>query len=192
MQLNNNKFQLLESRGRSTPEMEVRREVLKHVYGEEVSIDHAFSFLEYLEWLKANAGNKLNPHHAPQHTPLYHLLHVRHFRLEDFDVQAHNLELEFALPTSKTSQELLSSGHHREKAKTRKKKSLAFLQSKVALDLPRDYPLPQISEKLLTGTPMGELVAEIFAEDLSLYQSLTLDGAMISSLQRFLGIFQTH
>ena len=180
MQNNNSGFLRLADKGKTTPGMEVRLDVLRHVYGEETSIDHGFSFVDYLSWLKANMGGELNPHHSPQHTPLYNLLQIRHFRLDDFNTQIHQLEQEFELKTSRSSRELFSSGHHRAKAKMRKNASLDFLRMNIQLGLPHDYRLPTVNQKLLLGTEMGDLVAEIFEADLDLYQSVTPRSGRIS------------
>ena len=162
----------LKNRGVENNAMRLRMQIVSGLFGEDAGLDTPYSFLEYLQWLKAQALDGLNPHHSPQYSALYDLAQPRHFRLEDFRQATRLLEEEFGLEDSRSSRELFTSKHHKAKTAMPAAQALEALQQGLPLARERDYPLPTVNRELLVGTEMGTLVEEILARDIAIYDSI--------------------
>ncbi len=172
MMLNNGRFLMLAKRGTITPGIRVRQAVLNVVHGDRAELNYPISFRDYLLWLRGQDFSRLDPHHAPQCTPLYRSINVTHYRLEDFDLAIDRLESDFSLHPSGPSRHSFSSGHHRSKSDLPPPEALAFLNNGLPLErFPLEH-LPRVTRKLLEGSGLDLLIEEIFAEDISTYDRI--------------------
>jgi len=178
MILNNSRFPDMVIQDVITPGIRIRQAVLEFIYGESGEFTRPVSFRQYLLWLRQQDLDTLEPHHAPQNSPLYRHIRVRHFRLDDFDVATSQLEAEFSMDNTSSSQHAFSSGHHRRKRDVPIPDSLAFLDNGLPLDrFPLDA-LPRVNRALLAGSWFETMIGEILAEDIALYDTIpTLDQA---------------
>ncbi len=162
----------LQRRGIENNAIRLRRQILEGLYGPETPLATEYSFTDYLRWLELQDPRTLNPHHSTQHSELYELAPVRHYRLEDFGPATRALEQEFGLEDSSRSRDLFSSGHHKPKADLPADQAREALDRGLPLDRKPGYPLPQVTEALLDGTEAGALVARIFARDIAIYRAI--------------------
>lgn len=170
--LHNRFFLRMEKEKASSPGMEVRKSILREVYGADVGIEYPISFLEYLQWLRLQDLDKLEPHHRPQHSPIYDYPNIRHYRLENFSSVSLELEREFDLGDSSAHPGLESVGHHRKKADVSDRIALMILNRSVPLNASAGFQLPKVTKELLEGTEFGDLIGEIFSADIALYDQL--------------------
>jgi hypothetical protein len=162
----------LQNRGVENNAMRLRQQVLRDIYGEDRPLDTPYSFLQYLQWLQAQALDGLNPHHSPQYSALYDVAPVRHYRLEDFKPVINTLEQEFGLRDSSQSSELFTSAHHKPKAPLPRDEALASLLGGLPLARDKDYQLPTVTGELLKGTEMGDIIHSVLAKDLAIYDGI--------------------
>jgi len=172
MELNNRRFSELLEAGRSSPAMEIRRAVLQRAYGEDVPLDYPLSFGDYLDWLAEQDISTVEGHHRQQTGPQYTLPGVRHYRLLEAGKVLARLEEEFGLKRSDTESELFASGHHHAKAPLGAGATKLLLERGVPMNRPKTMPLPSLDRAMLEQLGYGRAIADIFRDDLRLYDSL--------------------
>lgn len=172
MILNHGRYQRMKRRGVISPGIRTRQALVDFVHGEGAELNRPISFRDYLHWLRQQDFSTLDPHHTPQCMPLYRLVPVTFYRLEDFDAAVDRLEQFYALDRSRSERDRFSSGHHRPKTDTTTSAARTFLEQALPLDA---FPLedqPKITRQVLEGTGFESLIREIFAEDIAAYESI--------------------
>jgi hypothetical protein len=172
MELNNRRFGELLEAGRTSPAMEIRGAVLRRAYGEEVPLDYPVSFGDYLDWLADQDILTVEGHHRQQTGPQYRLPGVRHYRLLEAGKVLSALEDEFGLKRSEADSELFASGHHHTRAPLGARATKLLLERGVPMNRPKNMPLPSLDRKMLEQLGYGRAIAQIFRDDLRLYDSL--------------------
>ncbi|MEM1110523.1 MAG: hypothetical protein AAGI11_01325 [Pseudomonadota bacterium] len=162
----------LHARGVENNAMRFRMRVIRDLFGDEASVDTAYSFEQYLDWLETQAPGELNPHHSPQSSTLYDLAQPQHFRLEDFAQVARSLEARYRLRDSSTAGELFTSSHHKAKSAMSREDALATLREGLPLARGRNFPLPQVNKDLLAGTSLGATIGRILERDIAIYEGI--------------------
>ena len=174
MQLNNVRFLLRKKKGQNTPGMALRQRVIDFLHGDGMDFNSPISFREYLDWLKQQAPESLDPHHAPQWTLLDEVIPVSYYRLEDFNQSVDILEQQFSLKKSGAVRNRFSSGHHLKKQLLSRQDALQFLYEAPALTEFGNVSLPVITSDLLEGTELAPLINDLFEKDIALYESLAV------------------
>jgi hypothetical protein len=172
MQLNNVNFLRLEEQGQGTPGLRLRQAILDSVYGQATAIGQALSFRDYLAWLQVQQPEQLDPHHAPQCTPLDAVIPIRYYRLEDFEVIQPQLEHEFRLPRSVTERHRFSGGHHHAKKRVASMQALQFLDRGAPLAQLGQVRLPKVTRKLLQEAGLDAQIKTVLNADITAYDKL--------------------
>lgn len=168
--LSNRFFINFERKGIESMGLRTRQRLLRHVYGDEVSIEYPVSFLDYLGWLEAEWETQDDPHHLPQHSAIYACPGIEHFRLEDFDRVVAELEQRFGLKSSRGK--VFGSGHHRPKSPVADRAALRLLERALPLNPSPQFRLPRVTRELLAGTEFEARIQRLYAQDIALYDSL--------------------
>jgi hypothetical protein len=172
MEVNNRFFIELEDAGRCPPAMNIRKHILRETYGDDVPLDYPVGLGDYLAWLAEQSLATLDKHHCPQSGELYALPGIRHYRLEEAPRAIAQLEAEFGLRPSAGSQAEFASTHHHRKLELAPEATLALLRRGIPLTRSKYVPIPAISRQLLENSEFGELIEQIFREDIRLYDSI--------------------
>jgi len=172
MEINNRFFLRVKKQGRRSPALAIREEILRHCYGEGAPLVYPITFGDYLEWLVQQDIKTVDGHHRPQCGPLYTLTGIRHFRLEDSATVFANLEQEFGLQSSASQHAEFSSGHHHRKHVFDQSAALRLLNRGIPLVREKTVPIPRIDRAILRQFDEAGLIAEIFKDDIALYDSL--------------------
>jgi hypothetical protein len=172
MEINNRFFIGLKEKGKSSPAMKIRELILRECYGEDVPLVYPVTLGDYLQWLARQDKATVEKHHSPQSGPLYSLPGIRHFRLEDSTTVFANLEQQFGLRSSASHDAAFSSGHHHLKQNFDHKAAIKLLNRGIPLARKKSVPLPRIDREILQQFDEGGLIAEIFRDDIALYESL--------------------
>ncbi|MEM1110922.1 MAG: sulfotransferase family 2 domain-containing protein [Pseudomonadota bacterium] len=174
LQINNPKLMRLQARGDSNNVLTLRRRILDDVHGSSSPLDARLRFLTYLEWLKAQNPGSLNRHHRPQISSLYRQCDVNTFRLEQLASIAKRMEEELNLRRSHKHPKMFKTKHSVPKIEADADALSAILEGGVPMSRGKRHPVPAVNRALLEGRPEGALIADIFAEDLALYDSTPL------------------
>ncbi len=172
MEINNRFFIELEDAGRCPPAMQIRKQILRETYGCDVPLDYPVGLGDYLVWLAGQPPAVLEKHHSPQRGELYALPGIRHYRLEDAPRAIAQLEAEFGLRPSVDSQADFASTHHHRKLELGPEATLELLRRGIPLTRSKYVPIPAISRELLAVSEFGELIEQVFREDIRLYDSI--------------------
>jgi hypothetical protein len=175
MEINNRFFVELKERGKSSPAMLIREEILHDCYGDKVPLEHPVALGDYLQWLARQDITKVEKHHRPQSGPLYSLPGIRHFRLEDSATVFAELEQEYALKPSVSQGAAFGSGHHHLKQDFDPKTAIKLLHRGIPLVRKKSAPLPRVDREILQQFDEAGLIAKIFRDDIALYDSLAED-----------------
>ena len=171
MHLNNTRFLLLQDEGQTTPGMLLRQDILEFIYGKPTDIDQPISFPGYLAWLQAQEPATLDPHHAPQVSPLDEAVPASYYRLEDFDHACRLLEKKFSLRSSSAARRHFTSVHHHQKRRTSMAAALRFLSNPPMLSQFSKARIPRITRSLLRETAFDPQIRQLLAGDIALYNS---------------------
>jgi hypothetical protein len=172
MHLQNRHFVKFEKDGIEHVDLNTRYQILRWIYGSEVTAEYPFSFLEYLQWLHGQNIAEVNPHHTPQWTPLYDTPGVSHFRLEEFAEATSRLEKRYAIKSSRQEKGLFSSGHHLRKGRIPEAATLELLKHGIPLAKSEKFIIPEVSRRLLQNTEFGHVIEAIFKKDISFYDAI--------------------
>lgn len=152
--------------------LELRYAILRSIYGFQPPVEYPISFTDYLNWLDTHDISEIEPHHAMQHTALYDLPGVVHYRLEDFEKVIPKLEHEFMLADSSAARTQFSSSHHIQKSPVDSQALMKLLERGVSLSRSPNYFIPEVRRDSLVGTSVGNLIERIFHADIALYESI--------------------
>ena len=172
MHLHNKHFIRLEKDQIYNVGLEVRREVQRFVYGEDVSIEYPFSFWQYLKYLHSMKPSELEKHHSPQYTPIFDIKTVTHYRLEDLNKAFDELEKKFDLQESKEARHRFMSAHHIQKQSVKRRTTLKLLNLGIPLDPSPRFVIPVVNRNHLANTRFGELIEQVFRKDIEIYDTL--------------------
>ena len=172
MHLHNRFYIRFERDGIANAGLDLRYEILRSVYGDVMPVEYPVSFMDYLLWLDGQNVEEIEPHHAAQHTPLYDLPGVTHYRLEDFSDALDVIENRFSLADSSAERDKFSSPHHLQKSAVGRHALMQLFERGISLSRSPNYGIPEVKREQLVGTPYGELIERIFRKDIALYQSI--------------------
>lgn len=172
MHLHNRFYIRFERDGLPHDGLSLRYEILESIYGYRPPVEYPLSFLDYLQWLAAHSINEVEPHHAQQYTPLYDLENVTHYRLEELETVIPRLERDYRLADSGQARTEFTSPHHLEKTAVDRAAAIKLLERGVPLSKSPQYLLPEVNRELLAGTACGELIEQIFKDDIAVYDSI--------------------
>jgi hypothetical protein len=160
-----------------TPYQKIRRNILDGLYGSSVSIEYPLSFQDYLVWLNGQNLETLDPHHRPQFNPLFDVLPVTHFRLDEFASVSAALEKKYNLGSSiALSNGTYSSEHHVDKTALSKKSTMEFLTKGMPVSRSEKFFTPSVTRDILEGSELGDMVELLFPRDMDLYdQTSTIE-----------------
>lgn len=165
-------FIRLTKEGRTTPGMEVRKDILRERYGSDECVEYTFSFLDYLQWLHKQQINSIEIHHRPQITAIHATVKPRYYRLEDFDAAAASIEREFDLASSAGQNASFTAGHHVPKKTVADNVALKLLTTGIPLSRSPAFAIPKVDRHMLIGTIFGDLIQDIFDQDIATYDSV--------------------
>ena len=172
MHINNKAFINQVKRNDISPGCKIRLDVLRHTYGEDVNVEYPLSFLDYLEWVRVQDFERLNPHHTPQFSEIYNYKGIQHYKLECFMEAIDDIEGRFGLRSSEGSRHLFTSGHHTKKNVMSKSVAMKVLGRSFPIGFWSDAPVPTVNQELLEGTVYGKLIEDIFYQDIDIYRSI--------------------
>lgn len=172
MQLHNRFYIRFERDGMPDTGLALRYAILESIYGYRPPVEYPMSFLDYLVWLESANLSDLEPHHAPQRTPLFDLPGVQHHRLEDLEVVIPRLEQQYDLKDSRVVRKQFQTGHHLHKSSDNSRAFAALCKQGISLSRSPNYVLPEVGRETLQGTECGERIARIFRHDIALYETL--------------------
>jgi hypothetical protein len=158
--------------GKTTPGMEVRKAILRQLYGSDECIEYTFSFLDYLQWLHKQQIDSIEIHHRPQITAIHTIVEPRYYRLEDFDAAAASIEREFGLSSSARQNTSFTAGHHIPKKTVPDPVALKLLTTGIPLSRSPAFAIPKVDRHMLIGTVFGDLIQDIFGRDIAVYDSI--------------------
>jgi len=172
LQLNNVRFLRRIKSGQTTPGMLLRQRVIDFVHGESMDIGSPLSFGRYIDWLKEQTPETLDPHHAPQCTLLDDSIKMAYYRLEDFNQSIDSLERKFSLEKTSDIRDRFSSAHHSKRQHVSKFDALRFLYEALPLSQFGNVHLPKITEELLEETEFAPVIHDLFERDIAVYKSI--------------------
>lgn len=172
MHLNNRFFIRQVMDGASSPGLKVREDLLEFVYGKGASVEYPVSFMDYLKWLDAGEFEITDPHHKPQHSEIFKYENTQHYRLEDFEACAGELERQYGLSESVNQAVNFSTGHHLKKDVVPENCALKLLEKSFPMNRSENFRIPLVTQEMLAGTKFETHIRRIFANDVALYESL--------------------
>ena len=172
MEINNRFFIELEDARRCPAAMKIRKHILRDTYGDEVPLDYPVGLGDYLAWLVDQPSAGLNKHHSTQSGELYSLPGIRHYRLEEAPRVFAELETEFGLCPSTGLEAQFASTHHHRKCELAPEATLKLLRRGIPLTRSGHVPIPAISREVHENSEFGDLIEQVFREDIRLYDSI--------------------
>jgi len=150
-----------------------RQQIAGDLAGSASATEYAFSFRQFLQWLAAQRGNKVNPHIRMQHAPRDEYLSYRYYKIEKLADNFRILEQEFNLPHSVSDHaDILESGHFHKKAEFDLQTARALLDLAVPVQRSNDFPYVSFDREIARGTDYDRLIRECFYRDLKRYDYL--------------------
>jgi hypothetical protein len=144
--------------------------VIGHYIGTDTELEYAFSFHQYLKWLRLQQPSQLDLHLAPQHVEYESEIDVEVFKVEDGRVGFGRLESRFGLQSTRDVDTIFESSHYHDRVNASNILPDGFCDLAIPLHRSENFQLFKVPAEHIASTSAGALVREIFAKDFSNYR----------------------
>jgi hypothetical protein len=147
----------------------LRRDVVSYLMGTDVEIEYAFSFQQYLEWLRTKDLSSIDLHLAPQFRKFERDLVIEPFHVETGQGGFAAIERRFSLKSSASESHIFESDHYHRKVDVGPKAADAVCKVGIPLQRSKSFQLFEPTITAIAKNTCGEIVRRLFAEDFAAY-----------------------
>jgi hypothetical protein len=153
-----------------------RREILRHLCGSDLEIELAYSFNQFCDWMANRKASQLDPHLAPQFTPIENDYDIAICQLDTLADPFAVAEREYGLKVSAGESRIAASGHHHTKTPFGEGIGRRSLDLAIPVQREHGFKIPDVTRSDLAASRGGAAVRRLFEQDFDAYRYDTLVG----------------
>jgi len=146
-----------------------RASILETLTGSSTELEHAYSFVQFSQWMADQPAHALDMHIAPQMTQIEQELNVDVVQLESLENGLPDMEARLGLPSSLGIEAVHTSSHHHKKTTANPVLGSRILEVGLPVTRRPEFNLFDIKSNMIAASAAGPALRAIFGSDFEAY-----------------------
>jgi hypothetical protein len=148
-----------------------RRQILSELCSPSTSVEHAFSFRQYLLWRATKKAEEIDAHLAEQYVPRDDCLPMRIVQMEDGLSAFARLERQYNLPATSADHPVIfdSFHHHKKSSELSADEAAKILDLGIPLQRSEAFEFPTFDQDIALRSGLDDLMRRSFRNDIEKY-----------------------